>query len=203
MPADDKNRERSPANLNIKYNPTLGASNAKRFQASVRTLLKTSAQNGELALAVLEGSADSSKESLVLFEPRALDYDKVCQVLEETGDEAKALLAGKAETRAIKDVSADEHLHYMRTVLDIKRKLFGLLLHNSTDEGKKVFEHLENDLPQAWQEIITHAPEVPRITLQNLQNALIQGLYFESEQDELTGVITYTKWAPRLCLSRG
>ena len=72
MPADDKNRERSPANLNIKYNPTLGASNAKRFQASVRTLLKTSAQNGELALAVLEGSADSSKESLVLFEPRAL-----------------------------------------------------------------------------------------------------------------------------------
>ena len=93
MPADDKNRERSPANLNIEYNPTLGASNAKRFQASVRTLLKTSAQNGELALAVLEGSADSSKESLVLFEPRALDYDKVCQVLEETGDEAKALLA--------------------------------------------------------------------------------------------------------------
>ena len=143
MPADDKNRERSPANLNIKYNPTLGASNAKRFQASVRTLLKTSAQNGELALAVLEGSADSSKESLVLFEPRAFDYDKVCQVLEETGDEAKALLAGKAETRAIKDVSADEHLDYMRTVLDIKRKLFGLLL--------------------------------------------IQGLYFESEQDELTG----------------
>ena len=49
---------------------------------------------------MLEGSADSSKESLVLFEPRALDYDKVCQVLEETGDEAKALLAGKAETRA-------------------------------------------------------------------------------------------------------
>ena len=110
MPADDKNRECSPANLNIKYNPTLGASNAKRFQASVRTPLKTSAQNGELALAVLEGSADSSKESLVLFEPRALDYDKVCQVLEETGEhEAKALLAGKAETRAIKDVSADEH----------------------------------------------------------------------------------------------
>ena len=73
MPEGDKTRERSPANLNIKYNPTLGASNAKRFQASVRTLLKTSAQNGELALAVLEGSADSSKESLVLFEPRALD----------------------------------------------------------------------------------------------------------------------------------
>ena len=122
MPADDKNRERSPANLNIKYNPTPGASNAKRFQASVRTLLKTSDQKGELALAVvLDGSADSSKESLVLFEPRALDYDKVCQVLEETGDEAKALLAGKAETRAIKGVSADEHLHYMRTVLDIKR----------------------------------------------------------------------------------
>ena len=34
MPADDKNRERSPANLNIKYNPTLGASNAKRAPLS-------------------------------------------------------------------------------------------------------------------------------------------------------------------------
>ena len=61
MPADDKNRERSPANLNIKYNPTLGASNAKRFQASVRTLLKTSAQNGELALGIYVVEEESEK----------------------------------------------------------------------------------------------------------------------------------------------
>ena len=49
-----------------------------------------------LALAILEGRADASVESLVLFEPRATDYDKVLAVLKETKDEAKALAAGKA-----------------------------------------------------------------------------------------------------------
>ena len=29
-----------------------------------------------------------------LFEPRALDYKKVCEILKTTGDEAKALQAG-------------------------------------------------------------------------------------------------------------
>ena len=46
----------------------------------------------------------------------------------------------------------------MRKVLDTKQKLFSLLLHNATDEGKKVFEHLEHDVVQAWQELVTHAP---------------------------------------------
>ena len=49
----------------------LGATNTKRFDATVRALLKSNQESGELALAVLEGRANSSKESLVLFEPRA------------------------------------------------------------------------------------------------------------------------------------
>ena len=55
----------------------------KRFYATVRALLKSNEQSGELALAVLEGRANASKESLVLFEPRATDYDKVLAVLAE------------------------------------------------------------------------------------------------------------------------
>ena len=194
MPEQQQTRERTPANLSTKYDPKLGETNAKRFQAGVIALLKTSDHKGELALAVLEGRADSSKKCLVQFEPRALDYKKVCEVLKTTGDEAKALQAGKTEARAEKDVKDDEHIAYMMQVLDIKQKLFALLLHNSTDDGKKVFEHLEHDVAQAWDEIITHAPEVPRSTLQSLQQALIQGLYFESAQGESTGIITYSKW---------
>ena len=93
----EKTRERAPANLGIKFNPALGAANIKRFYATVRALLKSNEQSGELALAVLEGRANSSKQSLVLFEPREIDYDKVVAVLKETNDEAKALAAGKAE----------------------------------------------------------------------------------------------------------
>ena len=73
----EKTRERAPANLGIKFNPALGAANIKRFYATVRALLKSNEQSGELALAVLEGRANSSQESLVLFEPRAADYEKV------------------------------------------------------------------------------------------------------------------------------
>ena len=73
----EKTRERTPANLGIKFNPALGAANLKRFYATVRALLKSNQESGELALAVLEGRANSSKESLVQFEPRATDYAKV------------------------------------------------------------------------------------------------------------------------------
>ena len=90
----EKTRERAPANLGIKFNPALGATNSKRFSATVRALLKSNQESGELALAVLEGRANSSKESLVLFEPRATDYAKVLAVLKDTKDEAKALAAG-------------------------------------------------------------------------------------------------------------
>ena len=68
----EKTRERAPANLGIKFNPALGATNTKRFDATVRALLKSNQESGELALAVLEGRANSSKESLVLFEPLLL-----------------------------------------------------------------------------------------------------------------------------------
>ena len=190
----EKTRERAPANLGIKFNPALGATNTKRFDATVRALLKSNQESGELALAVLEGRANSSKESLVLFEPRATDYAKVLAVLKDTKDEAKALAAGKAEARSVEDVKPDEHIAFMRKVLDIKQKLFALLLHNSTDEGKKVFEHLEHDVVQAWQEIVTHAPEVPRSTLQSLQKALISGTYFQAAINETTGEVTYRKW---------
>ena len=81
----EKTRERAPANLGIKFNPALGAANIKRFYATVRALLKSNEQSGELALAVLEGRANSSKESLVLFEPRAMDYDKVLAALPAGG----------------------------------------------------------------------------------------------------------------------
>ena len=97
MPEQQQTRERTPANLSTKYDPKLGETNAKRFQAGVTALLKTSDHKGE--------------------------------------------------------------------------QLFALLFHNSTDDGKKVFEHLEHDVAQAWDEIITHAPEVPRSTLQSLQRA--------------------------------
>ena len=82
----EKTRERAPANLGIKFNPALGATNTKRFDATVRALLKSNQESGELALAVLEGRANSSKESLVLFEPRATDYAKVLAVLKDTKD---------------------------------------------------------------------------------------------------------------------
>ena len=95
----EKTRERGPANLGVKFNPNLGAANMKRFHATVRALLKSNEQSGELALAVLEGRANSSKQSLVLFEPREIDYDKVVAVLKETNDEAKALAAGKDAPR--------------------------------------------------------------------------------------------------------
>ena len=96
----EKTRERAPANLGIKFNPALGAANIKRFYATVRALLKSNEQSGDLALAILEGRADSSKESLVLFEPRATDYEKVLAVLKETKDEAKALAAGASRRRS-------------------------------------------------------------------------------------------------------
>ena len=89
----EKTRERTPANLGVKFNPNLGAANLKRFHATVRALLKSNERSGELALAVLEGRANSSKESLVLYEPRATDYAKVLAVLKDTKDEAKALAA--------------------------------------------------------------------------------------------------------------
>ena len=103
----EKTRERAPANLGIKFNPALGATNSKRFSATVRALLKSNQESGELALAVLEGRANSSKESLVLFEPRATDYAKVLAVLKDTKDEAKALEAGKAKARSVEDVKPD------------------------------------------------------------------------------------------------
>ena len=127
----EKTRERTPANLGIKFNPALGAANLKRFYATVRALLKSNQESGELALAVLEGRANSNKQSLVLFEPRATDYAKVVAALKETNDEAKALAAGKAEARSVEDVTPDEHLAYMRKVLDTKQKLFSLLLHKA------------------------------------------------------------------------
>ena len=123
MPENEKTRERTPANLGTKFNPNLGAANAKRFQASIRALLKTSDNKGDLALAVLEGRADSSKKSLVLFEPRALNYKAVCKVLEETGDEAKALQAGKTEARDPSDVTSEEHEQYLQMRNDILRKI--------------------------------------------------------------------------------
>ena len=128
----EKTRERTPANLGIKFNPALGAANMKRFYATVRALLKSNELTGELALAVLEGRANSSKQSLVLFEPRATDYDKVVAVLKETNDEAKALAAGKAEARSVEDVKPVEHVAFMRKVLDIKQKLFALLVSSRT-----------------------------------------------------------------------
>ena len=40
----EKTRERTPANLGIKFNPALGAANLKRFYATVRALLKSNAE---------------------------------------------------------------------------------------------------------------------------------------------------------------
>ena len=52
MPEHQQTREtRTPANLSTKYDPKLGEANAKRFQAGVIALLKTSDHKGELALA--------------------------------------------------------------------------------------------------------------------------------------------------------
>ena len=48
----EKTRERTPANLGIKFNPALGAANLKRFYATVRALLKSNQESGELALYV-------------------------------------------------------------------------------------------------------------------------------------------------------
>ena len=62
----EKTRERTPANLGVKFNPNLGAANLKRFHATARALLKSNQESGELALAILEGRANSSKQSLVL-----------------------------------------------------------------------------------------------------------------------------------------
>ena len=60
----EKTRERAPANLGVKFNPNLGAANMKRFHATVRALLKSNEQSGDLALAILEGWA------LLPLEPR-------------------------------------------------------------------------------------------------------------------------------------
>ena len=60
----EKTRERGPANLGVKFNPNLGAANMKRFHATVRALLKSNEQSGDLALAILEGWA------LLPLEPR-------------------------------------------------------------------------------------------------------------------------------------
>ena len=50
MPEQQQTREtRTPANLSTKYDPELGETNAKRFQAGVIALLKTSDHKGELA----------------------------------------------------------------------------------------------------------------------------------------------------------
>ena len=47
----EKTRERTPAHLGIKFNPALGAANdLKRFYATVRALLKSNQESGELAL---------------------------------------------------------------------------------------------------------------------------------------------------------
>ena len=67
----EKTRERAPANLGVKFNPNLGAANMKRFHATVRALLKSNEQSGDLALAILEGRADSSKESFHVQPRRA------------------------------------------------------------------------------------------------------------------------------------
>ena len=53
----EKTRERAPANLGVKFNPNLGAANMKRFHATVRALLMSNEQSGDLALAILEGRA--------------------------------------------------------------------------------------------------------------------------------------------------
>ena len=48
MPEQQQTREtRTPANLSTKYDPKLGETNAKRFQAGVIALLKTSDHKGE------------------------------------------------------------------------------------------------------------------------------------------------------------
>ena len=100
----EKTRERAPANLGIKFNPALGATNTKRFDATVRALLKSNQESGELALAVLEGRANSSKESLVLFEPRATDYAKVLAVLK---DRVLPWLHAHVRPRATRQSSGD------------------------------------------------------------------------------------------------
>ena len=109
MPEQHQNRERTPANLSTKYDPKLGETNAKRFQAGVIALLKTSDHKGELALAVLEGRADSSKKCLVQFEPRAgwgqltsasaCSYQKIRAVVKATSFSWLAATSGGAGAR--------------------------------------------------------------------------------------------------------
>ena len=60
----EKTRERAPANLGIKFNPALGAANLKRFHATVRALLKSNQESGELALTP-GGGGDGGARKLI------------------------------------------------------------------------------------------------------------------------------------------
>ena len=62
----EKTRERTPANLGIKFNPALGAANLKRFYATVRALLKSNQESGAtVPVLALRGQVQAKQPSCI------------------------------------------------------------------------------------------------------------------------------------------
>ena len=195
--SSSENTDRKQQQLSVVYNAT-GTENAANFRKAVLGALSAKTTSGELLTALLTGEADASPESLVKFEPREKDYKAAARVFAETKDPIAAIEAGKGKMRSPDDVNPKQAYDFMVLTTSMSKQLFQLLWHNSTEAGRKVFEHLENDVAQAWREICTHAPEMTRPQLKAIADAVISGTFFETSIDPETQVKTYSKWQSNL-----
>ena len=90
-------------------------------------------------------------------------------------------------------MSPEEHFKYMQLFDKLNKQLFAFLLHNSTVEGRKIFEQHTDNVAQAWKEIEDHAPEAPRAMLQSMLRSLIEGKFFPAGVSD-TGVPQFDQW---------
>ena len=141
----------------------------------------------------------TAAQCLVDHEPRKNDPEAFKAALELHGHNnfRLALELGKAPKRSAAEVSPFELMEFAKAFNSGSQYLANVIWANSTPDGRKIFEHnMQEDapnVPQLWQDIISHQPEPSRATLLNMNTAIMSGKFFPGEKDT-SGLTVFSKW---------
>ena len=176
-----------------------GSDNTDEFRRTLTGHIELQGIAASFYKALLKGELSCTAQCLVDHEPRKNDPDAFKAALELHGPNnfRLALELGKAPKRDAAEVTPFELMEFAKAFNSGSQYLANVIWANSTPAGRKIFEHnMQEDapnVPQLWQDIISHEPEPSRATLLNMNTAIMSGKFFSGEKDS-SGLTVFSKW---------
>ena len=176
-----------------------GSDNTDEFRRTLIGHIELQGVAASFYKALLKGELSCTAQCLVDHEPRKNDPDAFKSALELHGPNnfRLALELGKAPKRSAAEVTPFELMEFAKAFNSGSQYLANVIWANSTPAGRKIFEHnMQEDapnVPQLWQDIISHEPEPSRASLLNMNTAIMSGKFFAGEKDS-SGLTVFSKW---------